>query len=91
MHLQTILKRNGTIVPFQEERIFQALQKAFAATQTDADQALLQRITDQVVHTIFTRYHARTIPAVEEIQDIIEKTIAKYKEAYELLTGKKFA
>ncbi len=24
-------------------------------------------------------------------QDIIEKTIAKYKEAYELLTGKKFA
>ncbi len=75
MHLQTILKRNGTIVPFQEERIFQALQKAFAATQTDADQTLLQRITDQVVHTIFTRYHARTIPAVEEIQDIIEKTL----------------
>ena len=25
------------------------------------------------------------------VQDIIEKTIAKYKEAYELLTGKKFA
>ena len=75
MPVQTIIKRDGTFVPFQKERIFNALQQAFLATQSPHSKETLLRLTDQVTDAVNRRYHARTIPAVEEIQDIIEQTL----------------
>ena len=75
MPIQTIIKRDGTFVPFQKERIFNALQQAFLATKSPHSKETLLRLTDQVTDAVNRRYHARTIPAVEEIQDIIEQTL----------------
>lgn len=75
MAIKKIIKRDGTVVPFKEERIFNAIHKAFLATQGEPCVGIAQRLTDQVIGELNTRYHERTIPAVEEIQDIVEKVL----------------
>lgn len=75
MAIKKIIKRDGAIVPFKEERIFNAIHKAFLATQGEPCGGVVQRLTDQVIAELNTRYHERSIPAVEEIQDIVEKVL----------------
>ena len=75
MSITQIIKRDGTIVPFKEEPIYQAINKAFLATIGKPETGIVQRLTEQVIAALNARYHQRTIPAVEEIQDVIEKTL----------------
>ena len=75
MAIKKIIKRDGTVVPFKEERIFNAIHKAFLATKGEPCVGITQRLTDQVIGELNTRYHERTIPAIEEIQDIVEKVL----------------
>lgn len=77
MAIKKIIKRNGTIIPFSEERIFKAIHKAFLAVQGEPCGGIVQKLSDQVIDVLNTRYHERTIPAVEEIQDVIEKTLMR--------------
>lgn len=77
MAIKKIIKRDGSIVPFKEDRIFAAIHKAFLAVQGEPCVGTVQRLSDQVVAELNTRYHERTIPAIEEIQDEVEKTLMK--------------
>lgn len=81
MATKRVIKRDGTVVPFQEERIFNAIHKAFLATQGKPCGGVVQRLTDQVIEELNLRYHERTIPAIEEIQDIVEKVLIQEKFA----------
>ena len=67
MAIKKIIKRDGTVVPFKEERIFNAIHKAFLATKGEPCVGITQRLTDQVIGELNTRYHERTIPAIEDI------------------------
>jgi ribonucleoside-triphosphate reductase len=81
-----IRKRDGTLVPFDQERITQAVFKAMQAVETpDRDEAV--RCSDQVRRHILERFHPRVIPGVEQIQDIVEEVLiarnhAKAAKAY---------
>ena len=75
MAIKKIIKRDGTIVPFREERIFNAVHKAFLATEGEPCGGVVQRLTDQIVENLAARYHERTIPAIEEIQDTVENVL----------------
>jgi ribonucleoside-diphosphate reductase alpha chain len=81
----TVVKRNGTIVPFRKERISRAIEAAFRATKKiDKEKALpsallhtIEMITDQVVAQAFAIATKGTSLTVEGIQDLVEVALMK--------------
>jgi len=74
-----IRKRSGEIVDFNKEKITSAIFKATEAVGKP-DQALAQKLSDQVVDILNDKFHARSILAVEEIQDIAEEILIKARQ-----------
>ena len=71
-------KRNGKIVDFSQEKIISAI---FHATESvgQADEYLARKMSDEVIVKINEKFHERSIPAVEEIQDIVEEVLIENK------------
>ena len=46
--IQTIVKRDGRIVGFNEEKIKTAIRKAMLVTEKGVDEDLIQRIVDKI-------------------------------------------
>jgi len=69
-----VLKRDGTIVDFDQERITQAIYKAITATG-QGDGKLSKKLSDRVVEILNRRFKKDEIPTVEQIQDIIEEVL----------------
>jgi len=83
--LTKIRKRDGQIVPFDQDKITIAIFKAAKAVG-GSDFGRAKYLSDQAVKLIEENY-ANKIPAVEEIQDIVEKVLienghAKTAKAY---------
>ena len=81
-----IEKRDGRVVPFDQAKITSAIWKsAQAVGGKDKDRARF--VSDKVVEVVAERFSPQDIPHVEEIQDIVEKTLvenghAKTAKAY---------
>ncbi|MCX7698521.1 MAG: ribonucleoside triphosphate reductase [Candidatus Goldbacteria bacterium] len=72
--IQFIHKRNGEIVPFDSEKITNAIFKAFKANNNyERDKA--EKISAQVVSILEAVYKDGKIPTVENVQDIVETTL----------------
>ena len=74
-----VIKRDGKIVDFKPEKVTDALKKAGAATgEFTAEEA--ENLTSKVLETA-TRCISKRIPTVEQLQDVVEKTLldSKYK------------
>lgn len=69
-----IIKREGQIAPFEQEKIAKAIFKALEAVD-EADWKLAEELAQKTVEAINKKFHARSIPAVEEIQDVVEDTL----------------
>lgn len=78
-NIAQIRKRNGRIVDFDQIKITDAIHKATEAVGK-ADKHLAKKFSDQVVAQINDKFHARSIPAVEEIQDIVEETLISNRQ-----------
>ncbi|MBS3748232.1 MAG: adenosylcobalamin-dependent ribonucleoside-diphosphate reductase [Candidatus Thermoplasmatota archaeon] len=76
MTVTKIKKRTGEIVHFQPSKITKAISKALLTTDSDKDMAT--RISKEVVEKIHSVYSEKNIPTVEDIQDIVEKTLVKH-------------
>lgn len=81
-----IVKRDGSIVPFDQERITNAIYKA-AASVGGHNRALSEQLSDQVVLRLNQCFQPPDMPTVEEIQDMVEKVLienghAKTARAY---------
>jgi uridine kinase len=72
--IEKIVKRNGQVVPFDKEKIVNAIFKA-AITVGGEDRRLAEILTDKVVHHLEVTRSADSLPSVEEVQDIIEKEL----------------
>ncbi|MEM3030976.1 MAG: ribonucleotide reductase N-terminal alpha domain-containing protein [Candidatus Micrarchaeia archaeon] len=72
--LKFIRKRDGRIVPFDQEKITNAIFKAAQAVG-GKDRELAQKLSDQVVEELEKKYDGRETPGVEDIQDIVEKVL----------------
>lgn len=72
--IETIRKRNGELVPYDNLKIVNAIFKAAQATGSDNFNAALD-LGKQVEDLISKRFHPKSIPAVEEIQDLVEKIL----------------
>jgi ribonucleoside-diphosphate reductase alpha chain len=71
--LSQIRKRDGSIVPFDPDKIQQAIYKALVATGAD-DAVLADELAVQVVKLVEERL-SPTTPTVEQVQDIVEEVL----------------
>ena len=69
--IQTVVKRDGRIVGYNEEKIKAAIRKAMLTTSLGEDEAIIQRITDRIGMGSPERM------TVEEIQDKVEVELMK--------------
>ena len=69
--IQTVIKRDGRVVGYNEEKIKAAIRKAMLQTERGEDEALLQKIADRIGVTGPERM------TVEEIQDRVEMELMK--------------
>jgi ribonucleoside-triphosphate reductase len=66
-------KRDGTIVPFEAQKITNAIAKAGKATE-EFEEKVAQRLTVRVLD-LAQQVTGEKIPTVEEIQDIVEEVL----------------
>ena len=66
-------KRDGTIVPFEAQKITNAIAKAGKATE-EFEEQVAQRLTVRVLN-LAQQVTGEKIPTVEEIQDIVEEVL----------------
>lgn len=71
--IQTVEKRDGRIVGYNEEKIKAAIRKAMLATEKGEDEPLIQKISDRIGMTGCEKM------TVEEIQDRVEIELMKSK------------
>lgn len=69
--IQTVVKRDGRVAGYNEEKIKAAIRKAMLTTEMGEDEALIQKITDRVGMSGKERM------TVEEIQDRVEIELMK--------------
>jgi uridine kinase len=72
--IEQVIKRTGAVVPFNKERIANAIYRAAVAVG-GRDRAIADRLADQVVGVLEETMPAGKTPTVEEIQDIVEKVL----------------
>ncbi len=69
--IQTVLKRDGRVVGYNEEKIKAAIRKAMLTTPLGEDETLIQKITDRIGMTGAEQM------TVEQIQDRVEMELMK--------------
>lgn len=69
--IQTIIKRDGRVVGYNEEKIKAAIRKAMLTTDLGEDEALIQRIVDRI------GINGKEQMTVEQIQDAVEFELMK--------------
>jgi len=84
--LKYVIKRNGAIVPFSQERITNAIYRA-AVSVGGRNREIAEGLSGQVVEILEARFGPKKYPMVEEIQDIVEKVLienghARVSKAY---------
>lgn len=72
--LQNIRKRDGQIVPFDQEKVTNAIFKA-AKAAGGGDLELAKKISRQVVTVLEVLYKDERVPTVENVQDLVEKIL----------------
>src|SRR3990167_9637329 len=84
--ISKIRKRDGHVVVFQKDKITEAIWKAVKAVGGH-DKEKAKELGEEIVAELEKRYKNQGIPEVEEIQDLVEKTLieeghAKTAKAY---------
>lgn len=74
-----IRKRDGRIADFDPAKIKTAVSKAMEAVG-EFDEKRAGKLSDQVVKVLNKKFHHRSIPAVEEIQDIVEEILIRARQ-----------
>lgn len=78
--ISTIRKRDGKLVPYDNFKIANAIFKAAEAVG-GKDFGLALHLAKHIEIAIDEKFHSNSIPAVEEIQDIVEKVLIEQGHA----------
>ncbi len=84
--IKKIRKRDGSVVPFQQEKITEAIWKAVKAVG-GTNKERVEELSNMTIKIIEEKHKENDIPEVEEVQDTVEKTLieeghAKTAKAY---------
>lgn len=69
-----VVKRDGRVVKFEQEKITHAVMKAFSETQ-EGTLKDAQRVSAKVVQLLNKNYKKGNVPEIEEIQDLVERVL----------------
>ncbi len=78
--IRNIVKRSGDITGYDRTKIEKAINKAIEAVEGEGDIERARKLTDNVeedLRLMMAGRHAHSIPAIEEIQDIVENVLIK--------------
>lgn len=81
--LKSVVKRSGEIADYDRSKIENAINKAIEAVTKSADPDKAAKLTDLVEEKLRVQMagnRAHSIPAIEEIQDIVETVLIENKE-----------
>jgi len=71
--IESVRKRDGTVAPYDEQKIAEAIAKA--ARASGLDNGTIGRDLASVVTMYLERYHERGTPSSQEIQQLVEKIL----------------
>lgn len=87
LFLKQVVKRNGQIEIYDKQKIFNAIEKAAISigknTSTQEGKAFIENLTNIVEAKIkekFANRHKNSVPAIEEIQDVVEVVLIEENE-----------
>ena len=81
--LKSVVKRSGEIADYDRTKIEKAIEKAIEAVEKQKDPDRAAKLTDFVEEKLRLQLagnRAHSIPAIEEIQDIVESVLIEQKE-----------
>lgn len=82
--LRSVVKRSGEIEAYNRKKIEQAINKAITAVEGSPNDEKALFLTDKVeekLKNIMASRYAHSIPAIEEIQDVVELVLIEQQEA----------
>lgn len=80
LRITQIRKRDGRIVQYDREKITNAISKALVATG-NRERTLADALSSRVVEILDEKYGTEAIPAVEDVQDIVERALVENGQA----------
>ncbi len=75
MTITRIRKRDGREVPFDAEKIENAIFRAFQASSSAKGHETAQALTEQVVNELENNENVSSTPSVEQVQDAVERVL----------------
>ncbi|MCQ2576418.1 MAG: ribonucleoside triphosphate reductase [Treponema sp.] len=81
--IKSVVKRSGEVAPYDRTKIEVAIGKAIVAVEKQPDDTRASQLTDLVEEKLRLQLagtRAHSIPAIEEIQDIVETVLIENKE-----------
>jgi ribonucleoside-diphosphate reductase alpha chain len=75
MDLARVRKRTGRIVPFNRNKVFNAINKAFLSVGKDEPEKV-ERVVEEVIVELKKRYNGHVM-CVEEVQDVVEQMLIR--------------
>ena len=75
--LDTIRKRDGRTVPFDPDKITNAIMKAFEASHSAKTLEAAEEMTREVIRNL-DRSESIGVPSVEEVQDMVESVLIEH-------------
>ena len=73
--ITSIQKRDGRIVPFDQNKIEQAIEKSFMASGSQKSLETAAELAALVVEKVERDENLPAVPSVEQIQDVVEKVL----------------
>jgi len=85
--IKSVVKRSGEVVGYDRHKIEKAIEKAFVATNTsildnqgNSKPVLYTDLAEKKIKELIQARHPNSIPAIEEIQDIVETILIEQRE-----------
>ena len=81
--LKSVVKRSGEVEEYDSTKIYTAIGKAIEAVEKrpNPDKAdLLTKAVEEKLRILMAGRHEHSIPAIEEIQDVVESVLIEQKE-----------
>ncbi|MDR0554062.1 MAG: ribonucleoside triphosphate reductase [Treponema sp.] len=82
MIIKNVVKRSGDIEAYDRSKIYRALHKAFSAVGGGGEERI-ERVTrrvEELIGELMAGRHPNSIPAIEEIQDLVETALVEERE-----------
>lgn len=79
--IEKILKRDGSVVPYDRARVTDAIHRAILSVGQQ-DRGRAEQLARKVEHALNASYGNDAIPSVEDIQDVVEATLMAGQHAH---------